>query len=118
MPTFRQCLKEYWQKTGKKAKPSVRLKYTNETARERVGKDWRGGKDIGSEELATTFGFRAIEFGNWVNQKERQVFINNTYDSLMDLAQLLGISPKSISLAGNLGSYIWFKGKRKGGSTL
>ncbi|MDY0386673.1 MAG: LPD38 domain-containing protein [Methanolobus sp.] len=96
-----------------KSKPSVRLKYTNETARERVGKDWRGGKDIGSEELATTFGFRAIEFGNWVNQKERQVFINNTYDSLMDLAQLLGISPKSISLAGNLGLTFGSRGSGK-----
>jgi hypothetical protein len=86
-----------------KSKPAVRLKYTNETARERVGKDWRNGKDVGSKELAETFGFRAIEFGNWVNQKERQVFMNNTYDSLMDLSQLLNFSPKSISLAGNLG---------------
>lgn len=96
-----------------KSKPAVRLKYTNETARERVGKDWREGKDIGSEELATTFGFRAIEFGNWVNQKERQVFVNNTYDSLMDLAQLLGITPRAISLGGNLGLTFGSRGSGK-----
>ena len=90
------------QKVEKKdSKP--RMKFTNETSRERVGKDWRNGRDISAQELADTFGFRAIEFGNWVNQKERQVFVNNTYDSFMDLAQLLNIPPKAISLSGNLG---------------
>ena len=113
MPTYKQCLKGYWPRTGKKSKPAVRLKYTNETARDRVGKDWRSGKDIGSKELAETFGFRAIEFGNWVNQKERQVFVNNTYDSLMDLAQMLNISPKAISLSGNLGITFGSRGSGK-----
>lgn len=82
---------------------SVRLKYTNETSRDRVGKDWRNGRDISSKEFAETFGFRGVEFGNWVNQAERQVFMNNSFDSLMDLAQMLNIPPKAISLSGELG---------------
>ena len=80
----------------------TRLKYTNETARERIGKNWREGKDISTENFANTFGFRGVEYGNWVNQKERQVFLNNTYDSLMDLAQIIGVTPKAISLNGKL----------------
>ena len=52
--------------------------------------------------MLKTFGFRGVEYGNWVNQKERQVFLNNTYDSLMDLAQIIGVSPKAISLDGKL----------------
>ena len=60
-------------------------------------------KDVTAEELKDTFGFRGVNFGNWVNQKERQQFINNTYDSLFDLAELLDVPPKALSLNGELG---------------
>ena len=36
----------------KEKKPTVRIKYTNETARDRVGKDWRGGEDVTTEHFA------------------------------------------------------------------
>jgi len=94
-------------------KPAVRLKFSNETARDRVGKDWRNGKPVGSKEFAETFGFRGVEFGNWVNQQERQVFMNNSYDSFMDLAQLLNIPPKAISLGGKLGITFGSRGSGK-----
>lgn len=90
------------EQKGENKKTSVRLKYSNETSRERVGKDWRDGKNVNSESFAKQFGFRGVEYGNWVNQGERQAFLNNAYDSLMDLAQLLGISPRAISLNGKI----------------
>ena len=49
-----------------------------------------------------TFGFRGGEFGNWVKPEERRVLLNTAYDSFMDLAELLNIPPKAISLNGNL----------------
>lgn len=75
----------------------------NEHNRSRVGVDWRLGKDITSEDFAKTFGFRGVEFGNWVNTAERQSNVNDAYDSLMDLASVLGISPGALSLSGQLG---------------
>lgn len=61
------------------------------------------GRDVTAQELQDAFGFRGVNFGNWVNQKERQQFINNTYDSLFDLAELLDLPPKALSLNGELG---------------
>lgn len=66
-------------------------------------KDYRGGKDISSEKFAETFGFRGVEFGNWVNAAEGQAHVNHAYDSLMDLATKLKIRPKDISIGGKLG---------------
>ena len=82
--------------------PVTRLKYYNETSRDRVGNDWRKGKDISAKELADKFGFRAVEFGEWANQKERQVFLNSVHDSMMDLSEILNVPPKALSLNGEL----------------
>ncbi|MBI9091820.1 MAG: PLxRFG domain-containing protein [Desulfobacterium sp.] len=86
----------------KKAKytPDVRRK-SNE---ERVGTDYRGGKDVTPEMFSDAFGFRGVEFGNWVSKtKERQMSLNNAFDALSDLADILGIPTKAISLNGELG---------------
>lgn len=69
----------------------------------RVGEDIRGGEDVTPELFGRTFGFRGVEFGNWVEQDRRQRDLNNAYDALMDMAAVLGISPKSLSLNGELG---------------
>ena len=71
--------------------------------KERIGTDWRQGKDISEAEFGTTFGFRGVQFGNWTNQKDRQASVNETYDALMDMANILGVSPKALSLNGELG---------------
>lgn len=81
--------------------------------RPRVGADWRKGKNITSEEFKDTFGFRGVEFGNWVNNAERQAHVNEAYDSLMDLASVLGISPKALSLNGELGFAFGARGSGK-----
>ena len=72
-------------------------------ARVRVGKDWRGGRDASEEDFLDFFGFRGVEFGNWVNQSERLRYMNHAYDGFMDLSALLGVSPRSLSLGGTLG---------------
>ncbi len=78
--------------------------------RTRVGEDYRKGRDIGADEFRDAFGFRGVEFGNYVTQKERQRFINEAYDALMDLADLIGVSPKALSLGGQLGFAIGARG--------
>ncbi len=69
----------------------------------RVGEDMRDGADVTPELFANAFGFRGVEFGNWVEQGRRQRDLNDAFDALMDLAAVLGISPKAISLNGELG---------------
>ena len=86
--------------TGKN-KP-LRLRFNAETLRDRVGIDYRNGKDVSAKEFAERFNFRAVEFGNSVSQKERQTALNALYDSLMDMANALDISPEAISLNGKL----------------
>lgn len=75
--------------------------------RDRVGPDYREGKDATPEMFMSTFGFRGVEFGNWVKQgkngRERQWMLNNAYDSLMDLSKILDIPPKAVALDGGLG---------------
>ncbi|MGY3944807.1 LPD38 domain-containing protein [Aeromonas tecta] len=69
----------------------------------RVGEDMRAGQDVTPEQFASTFGFRGVEFGNWVEQGRRQRDLNDAFDALMDMAAILGIPPKAISLNGELG---------------
>lgn len=70
---------------------------------DRVGRDWRSGRNISGEDLIAAFGFRGGEFGNWVNQKERQQALNAAYDALMDLSAVLNLPLKALSLNGELG---------------
>lgn len=85
--------------------------------RPRVGKDWRGGKDATPEMFSEAFGFRGVEFGNWVaqgkNAKERQGMLNQAYDALKDLADLLGIDSRALSLNGGLGLAFGSRGHGK-----
>lgn len=71
--------------------------------KERVGFDYRQGKNVTAEDFVKEFGFRGVEFGNWVNQEERQAHINEAYDALMDLASVIGVTPRALSLNGELG---------------
>lgn len=68
----------------------------------RVGEDMRNGADVTPEFFSDTFGFRGVEFGNWVEQGRRQQDLNNAFDALMDMAGVLGLPPKAMSLNGQL----------------
>ncbi len=48
------------------------------------------------------FGFRGVEFGLWNNQEERQALLDMAWDALHDLAELLDVPPKALSLGGEL----------------
>jgi hypothetical protein len=67
------------------------------------------GENVTSDKLKDTFGFRGINFGNWLKTDdprtaaERQAHLNHAYDSLMDLAEILNVPPKALSLDGKLG---------------
>jgi len=79
--------------------PAVR----RDTNNPRVGEDMRGGQDVTPDLFAETFGFKGVEFGNWVEQKKRQKDLNDAFDALMDMAAILGVPPMALSLNGELG---------------
>ena len=79
----------------------------------REGKDWRNGRNTEPVDFTKTFGFRAVEFGESMPQKERWGHLNRTYDSFMDLCDILNIKPENISLGGKLA--ICFGSRGKGG---
>ena len=59
----------------------------------RVGQNHRDGKDVTPDQFLEAFGFRGVEFGNWVKQgaggRDRQGMLNDAYDAFMDLAMIL-----------------------------
>lgn len=69
----------------------------------RVGEDMRNGQDVTPTMFGESFGFRGVEFGNWVEQGRRQKDLNDAYDALMDMAAILNVPPKALSLNGELG---------------
>ncbi|MFT4013016.1 MAG: LPD5 domain-containing protein [Paracoccus sp. (in: a-proteobacteria)] len=69
----------------------------------RVGIDHRSGADATPDQFGETFGFRGVQFGNWVSGNRRQQDLNDAYDALMDLAGVLDIPPRALSLNGTLG---------------
>lgn len=68
---------------------------------ERVGAERRTG-DARDSDFTDVFGFRGVEFGNWNNQQERQELLNDAYDGLLDLAEVMNVPPRAISLNGEL----------------
>ncbi|MFN3298541.1 MAG: hypothetical protein ACK42S_17835, partial [Caldimonas sp.] len=89
---------------------------TNIDEAERTGPARRqDGENITPQRLMDTFGFRGVNFGRegWINQAERQAYINQAYDGLMDLAEVLGVPPKAMSLNGRLGIAFGAQGKGK-----
>ncbi|MDE6345380.1 MAG: hypothetical protein K2L55_01755 [Muribaculaceae bacterium] len=89
--------------------------YFKNTDGERQGVDYRGGEDATPEMFGETFGFRGVQFGNWTNNADRQAALNQAYDALMDLSNELGITPRAVSLDGELG--LAFGARGTGGAT-
>jgi predicted RNA methylase len=65
-------------------------------------KDHRKGRNITPQEFKEHFGFVDIGFGEYVQVQEDQDHLNYAYDSFMDLAELLGVPPKAMSVSGEL----------------
>lgn len=68
----------------------------------RTGPDYRNGVEITGQHYLDTFGFRGGEFGNWMNQNDRQTSLNMGFEALKDLASALKISDKDIAYQGTL----------------
>lgn len=83
----------------------------NETNQPRVGDDHRNGAAVTPEVFGDTFGFRGVQFGNYVEQGRRQSDLNQAFDALMDLAAVLGLPARAISLNGRLGLAFGARGK-------
>lgn len=66
----------------------------------RKGYSWRKGKTIPStKSFIEEFGFRGLEFGEWVKtDKEREAVLNLAYDAFRDLGLALGIEKTELSL--------------------
>lgn len=69
---------------------------------QRTGPDFRSGIEITGQHYLETFGFRGGEFGNWMNQNDRQASLNMGFEALKDLAAALKISNKDIAYQGAL----------------
>lgn len=70
---------------------------------QRIGADIRNGRNVTGEDFVNDFGFRGVEFGNWVASDERQRMVNIAYDALHDMAAVIGVPVKALSLDGQLG---------------
>ena len=61
------------------------------------------GRDVTGQDFMDVFGFRGVEFGNWNNNAERRHLLNQAYDAFLDMAEITGMSPKALSLHGEMG---------------
>lgn len=85
------------KKKGKRKFVPLQLKHVI-----RKGVDYRNGRNIKGQDYLEKFQFRGGEFGNWLNEKDRQYSLNYGYDAFMDLGKALNIDPKDVSLGNNL----------------
>lgn len=83
----------------------------------RNGLDFRNGQNVNGQNYLDDFGFRGGEFGNWLNEKDRQVSLNYGYDALKDLAKALDIADRDISLGGNLSIAFGARGQGLSGAS-
>ena len=59
-------------------------------------------RHVDADELMKEFGFRAIEFGNWLPDDERQQVLDFAYDSFDMLAEALDVPRRAVGFDGRL----------------
>ncbi|WP_432263046.1 LPD1 domain-containing protein [Cupriavidus sp. TMH.W2] len=79
----------------------------------RIGPDYRNGAPFNETVFLARFGFRGIEYGNWLPQAERQIVLDHATDAFCDLARVLGLPEQAMGLGGSLG--IGFGSRGNGG---
>ena len=67
--------------------------------------------DATPEMFTKAFGFRGVEFGNWLAGADRQKALNDAYDALSDLAGVLNVPSTTLSLDGQLGLAFGARGR-------
>lgn len=93
-----------------KLREQSREEQRNASNRDRTGPVRHEG-DITPEAFSDAFGFRGVQFGNYVEGPRRQSDLNRAYDSLMDMADVLKVPAKALSLNGRLGLAFGARGK-------
>ncbi|QKJ87390.1 hypothetical protein PMPD1_2448 [Paramixta manurensis] len=63
------------------------------------------------ESFTEKFGFRGVQFGNYVEGARRQKELNEAYDALTDMADVLNVPTQALSLNGNLGLAFGARGR-------
>ncbi|MCA1971903.1 MAG: LPD5 domain-containing protein, partial [Caenispirillum sp.] len=74
----------------------------------------RRDANVTPEKFQEAFGFRGVQFGNYVEGGRRQKDLNEAFDALMDMAETLGVPSRALSLNGELG--LAFGARGHGGS--
>jgi len=77
------------------------------------GPDYREGKNIKGEDYLREFNFKGGEFGNWLNNNDRQASLNYGYEAFHSLANALNIDNKDISINNNLSIAFGSRGSGK-----
>lgn len=69
-----------------------------------AGKSWNTFEvvNVSPAEFQAAFGFRGGEFGNWNMGAEGQAALNHAFNALHDLARVLQVEPRTLSLNGQL----------------
>lgn len=85
----------------------------------RSGENYRNDLNVSGDDFMEAFGIRGGEFGNWTNERDRQVNLNMAFDAFLDLAAALNISRRDVSLPElKLGSLAIAFGARGSGNAL
>jgi hypothetical protein len=71
---------------------------------------WKTGEVIYPEDLMSRFGFRAVEFGEWLPQDERRLVLAEAYAACIALAEATGVPEKMISMNGTLAAAFGSRG--------
>ena len=77
----------------------------------RKGPEMRVGNVVGDDFLKD-FNIRGGEFGNWLNEKERQTNMNMAYDSFKDMAKALKIKDEDIAMGNKLSIAFGARGRK------
>jgi hypothetical protein len=119
--TVRKNTKEGWDKyltPQAKAAPKKKGEENKRWEREAVAEHLRkGGKETKvqkPEDLMKEFNLRGVEFGNWVNDSSGLFHLKRSAEAFDDLADIIGVDKKDISLNGRLA--IAFGARGKGGA--
>ena len=72
---------------------------------------WLPDHDITAQELMDRFGFRGVEFGEWLPQDERQRVLNEAYGACEALAFATGFPDRMMSLNGTLAAAFGSRGR-------
>lgn len=68
-------------------------------------------RNVTEAEFCEAFGIRAVEYGNWATQRERQDMLDMCYDSLADMAEALDLPYRAMGFDGDLAVAIGARGQ-------